>query len=288
MCCSNVVFERGVRAYEEYLNHVTHTVVGTQVPNTWHTTMLAEIGENKEGPLPWVERDYTPTSTAKDWERGKMDLLVKVYPDGLATNWLLGRKVRDDVFFSKPIRTMNVPSLVTNDARQAGFYPDSVLLLLAGTGIVSLPQILHHRDPIRKLGLSTPKHYQLHVPIDLIASFREDDALYINEIAEHCRRDELRNCTLLLTNKKSSQAPPFKKIKIETPNALMKDLKNVCILIYCIFVSKRISITHTHSNTGTCLEATIESRTCVKIRESYAQTMSYRDQWSEQFQLCMS
>ena len=67
-----------------------------------------------------------------------------------------------------------------------------------------------------------------------------------------------------------------------------KDLKNVCILIYCIFVSKRISITHTHSNTGTCLEATIESRTCVKIRESYAQTMSYRDQWSEQFQLCMS
>ena len=50
----------------------------------------------------------------------------------------------------------------------------------------------------------------------------------MNEIAEHCRRDELRNCTLLLTNKKSSQAPPFKKIKIETPNALVKDLKNVC------------------------------------------------------------
>ena len=166
------------------------------VPNTWHTTMLAEIGDNKEGPLPWIERDYTPISTAKDWEQGKLNLLIKVYPDGLATNWLLRRKIRDRVFFSKPIRTMNVPSLVTNDARQAGFFPKSVLLLLAGTGIVSLPQILHHRDPIRKLGLSTPKHYQLHVPIDLIASFREDDALYTNEIAEHCRRDELRYCTL--------------------------------------------------------------------------------------------
>ena len=246
--------------------------------------MLAEIGENKEGPLPWIERDYTPTSTAKDWERGKLDLLVKIYPDGLATNWLLGRKVRDDVFFSKPIRTMNVPSLVTNDARQAGFYPDSVLLLLAGTGIVSLPQILHHRDPIRKLGLSTPKHYQLHVPIDLIASFREDDALYVNEIAEHCRRDELRNCTLLLTNKKSSQAPPFKKIKIETPNALVKDLKNVC----GVRARGHVSNLNARSNTGTCLEAKIESRTRIEILESHAQAMSCRDQWSEQFQLCVS
>ena len=55
------------------------------VPNTWHTTMLAEIGDNKEGPLPWIERDYTPISTAKDWEQGKLNLLIKVYPDGLAT-----------------------------------------------------------------------------------------------------------------------------------------------------------------------------------------------------------
>ena len=32
---------------------------------TWHTTLLAEVGEarNTEGPLPWIERDYTPIST---------------------------------------------------------------------------------------------------------------------------------------------------------------------------------------------------------------------------------
>ena len=30
---------------------------------TWHTTLLAEVGANGEGPLPWVERDYTPIST---------------------------------------------------------------------------------------------------------------------------------------------------------------------------------------------------------------------------------
>ena len=37
---------------------------------TWHTTLLAEVGRNEEGPLPWVERDYTPVSGAKEWEQG--------------------------------------------------------------------------------------------------------------------------------------------------------------------------------------------------------------------------
>ena len=57
-------------------------------PITWHTTMLAEVGSNSEGPLPWIERDYTPISSAKEWEIGKCDLLVKVYPEGAATSWL--------------------------------------------------------------------------------------------------------------------------------------------------------------------------------------------------------
>jgi hypothetical protein len=35
------------------------------VPVTWHVTLLAEVGPNAEGPLPWVEREYTPVSSAK-------------------------------------------------------------------------------------------------------------------------------------------------------------------------------------------------------------------------------
>ena len=46
-------------------------------------TLLAEVGPNAEGPLPWVEREYTPVSSAKQWELGKCELLVKVYPGGL-------------------------------------------------------------------------------------------------------------------------------------------------------------------------------------------------------------
>ena len=50
---------------------------------TWHTTMLANVGResNREGPLPWLERDYTPISTAQEWENGKCDILIKIYND---------------------------------------------------------------------------------------------------------------------------------------------------------------------------------------------------------------
>ena len=57
-------------------------------PITWHTTLLAEVGANAEGPLPWVERDYTPISTAKQWEQGRVEILIKIYPGGAATPWL--------------------------------------------------------------------------------------------------------------------------------------------------------------------------------------------------------
>ena len=100
-------------------------------PVTWHVTLLAEVGPNGEGPLPWVERDYTPVSTALEWERGRCELLVKVYPDGAASSWLHraavpGLRVR----LSKPEKTLHVPGLV---AEARGFRPASVLLLLAGS-----------------------------------------------------------------------------------------------------------------------------------------------------------
>lgn len=73
------------------------------------------VGRNEEGPLPWIERDYTPISTAKEWEQGRcrhcdacaciqvhshihtyayvymhgrVDILIKIYNDGAATSWL--------------------------------------------------------------------------------------------------------------------------------------------------------------------------------------------------------
>ena len=162
-------------------------------PVTWHTTMLAEVGANDEGPLPWIERDYTPVSSAKEWETGKCDLLIKVYPDGAATSWLHRTLLEPPptcaprtgalVWLSQPVKTLSIPSLVTGDGT---FTPASVLLLLAGTGVVALPQILQARDPARKLGISLARKAQLAVPMDLVLSCREDDVLMVPELTQWC------------------------------------------------------------------------------------------------------
>ena len=179
-------------------------------PNTWHTTLLAEVGANDEGPLPWIERDYTPISTAKQWEQGKVEILIKIYSDGAATQWCrqwLRTAPPTQVWLSTPVRTLHVPGLVPEGG--GGFQPGSVLLLLAGTGAVALPQVLHHRDPLYKLGMSTSASKQLRVPIDVVLSFRDDDVLCIPQIADLCRDKKagVRHCTLLLTA--ANAAPPI-------------------------------------------------------------------------------
>ena len=106
--------------------------------------------------------------------------------------------------------TLSVPELVTGGGT-TGFRPASVLLLLAGTGVVALPQILHHRDPLYKLGVPTPRWRQLQVPIDAVLSFRQDDVLCVPQIKEFCLDGKvgLRNCTVLITGRNTEQPPAF-------------------------------------------------------------------------------
>jgi ferredoxin-NADP reductase len=207
---------------------------------TWHTTLLAEVGEvsckalpfcctstrivpktvrflavclsfqerNREGPLPWIERDYTPVSSAEDWARGKCDILIKIYPDGLATSWLVQQPAGCQVMLSEPMLTLHVPTLM---AEGRGFQPASVMLILGGTGVVALPQIMHHRDPSNKYisrGYSQPFS---SVPIQLILSCRKDDVLMLREVTAWCqeRRTGLRHCTLFVTDAVApALAPP--------------------------------------------------------------------------------
>jgi len=199
-------------------------------PNTWHTTLLAGVGENDEGPLPWIERDYTPISSATEWEKGKCSILIKIYMDGAATSWLYRLMKEppppnDDqqklyVWLSQPVPTLRVPYLDESPS----FYPKGVLLLLAGTGVVALPQILHHREPVANLGIGTHTRDRLKVPIDLVLSCREDDILMLRQITQWCKEGcdaqkaaplaavtkGLRSCTLLLSSASPHQTlPPF-------------------------------------------------------------------------------
>ena len=87
--------------------------------------------------------------------------------------------VRPKIWLSPPVKTLSVPTLSEDPA--SAFSPASVLLLLAGTGVVALPQILAHRDPHGQLGIATRETDQMRVPIDVVFSSRRDDVLMLPE-----------------------------------------------------------------------------------------------------------
>ena len=192
-----------------------------QWPRTWHTTLLAEVGTkandangvDSQGPLPWVERDYTPISNAHDWEQGRCDILIKIYlePDGIGTSWLHRLSSRHfgaansleapaRVWLSKPMKTMSVPSLSTED-QHINRKHSSVLLLVAGTGIVAVPQVLHHTQPANCFDLA--KQPPIAQPVSVIYSCRNDDALMIPELISWCQASIVTRCTVLLTEPKA-------------------------------------------------------------------------------------
>ena len=84
-----------------------------------------------------------------------------------------------------------------------------MLLLLAGTGYVALPQILHHREPVVNLGIPAPRWRRLLVPIDAVLSFREDDLPCAEQIAGLCADGGLRRATVLLTEASPGGPAPF-------------------------------------------------------------------------------
>ena len=171
---------------------------------TWHTTLLAEIGPNAEGPLPWIERDYTPVSTWVDWEAGTCDILIKVYRTGLATSWLLRQPLGTRLWLSPPRKTLTVPSLVTDTSRfsNAVLAHQSVLLVLAGSGIVAAPQVLHHTDPASCFGTATRKIPPLTSPVSVVFACRRDDVLMASELASWCVAESgarLHRCVLAVS-----------------------------------------------------------------------------------------
>jgi len=184
-------------------------------PKTWHTTLLAEVGQNGEGPLPWIERDYTPISSAKAWESGKVDILIKIYATGLATSWLSKKPVGCKVWLSKPARTLGIPSLAPDIVQAKLTRPASVLLVLAGSGIVVASQVLQHQDPATNLGVNTPG---LLVPVNLIYSCRKDDVCMVADLTAWCRsgltsnglpRGLMRGTLLLTESQAEGSAAPF-------------------------------------------------------------------------------
>ena len=118
---------------------------------------------------------------------------------------------------SRPMRTLSVPSLASDES-QLNRKPNGVLLLVAGTGIVAVPQVLHHTDSstcFRSGGTPPLKNARVRV----VYCCRSDDALMIGELANWCRDEALKHCVVFLTESSPSpdDSPPF-------PNAVGTDV----------------------------------------------------------------
>jgi len=161
--------------------------------STWHVTLSAKAGSEQE-----VERDYTPVSTAKHWESGRCDLLIKVYPDGQATSWLHSLPTGSELFLSPPKPTLRLPSLVP-DGEHAEFRSKSVLIVAGGTGIAPAWQIL---DSFKDSKLTK-------IPVTLIYSCRQDDLLMAEPLANFAKQSRQSRVLLTLTEPSSDVTKPF-------------------------------------------------------------------------------
>ena len=77
-----------------------------------------------------VSRSYTPTSN--DVDKGRIELVVKVYPNGLLTNYLAKLNVGDEVEIRGPKGAM----------KYGRTYAKNILMIAGGTGITPMYQLI--------------------------------------------------------------------------------------------------------------------------------------------------
>ena len=107
------------------------------------------------------------------------------------------------VWLSRPMKTLHVPSLAL-DERYMNRKHASILLLVAGTGVVSVPQVLH---PTRSTTCFGGRGQPITQPVSVVYSCRADDALLVPELASWCQEGSLACCSVLLTAAQAGTAP---------------------------------------------------------------------------------
>jgi ferredoxin-NADP reductase len=179
----------------------------------WHVSMHLAVGE--AGHERYIRRDYTPLSTLEEWVDGSLRLLVKIYEQGAATQWLHSAKVGQSCWFSLPKLTLSVPGFRPASGRRSLFSDGlplgtceapipldfaSVVLIGGGTGITPLYQILRAMTNAEDRELA-------ELPLSLVHSCRCDDTLLVHAIAEGVLHRAATVATITLTNGVSSLVP---------------------------------------------------------------------------------
>jgi len=155
--------------------------------SSWHVTLFAKT--------PDVERDYTPVSTAEEWDKGCCSLLIKIYPGGKATSWLHTLPVGSELLLSPPKPTLVLPC---PPGPKAAFC-QSILLVAGGTGIAPAWQIL---DACRAGDMRNSA-------VTLLYSCRKDDVLMAEPLKQIAEANPKSRLTLTLTEPSYGPEAPF-------------------------------------------------------------------------------
>ena len=170
----------------------------------WHVIALAELLRPMEGPLPLLEREYTPISSAEDWALGRVTLLVRLYPGATVTPWLARlatelpntRAGAGTLLLGNPLSTVPDDDQASNAAAKV---PGPVLIACGGTGITVALQLITCR-----------RHAWSGQPCSVIYSCRSDDVLLLPQLESAAAgRSAATRIRVQCTPAVQGQDPPF-------------------------------------------------------------------------------
>eukprot|EP00927_Polykrikos_kofoidii_P059783 TRINITY_DN54919_c0_g1_i1.p1 TRINITY_DN54919_c0_g1~~TRINITY_DN54919_c0_g1_i1.p1 ORF type:complete len:676 (-),score=124.66 TRINITY_DN54919_c0_g1_i1:50-2017(-) len=138
------------------------------VKDVWHVDILKETDD--------LMRAYTPVSDAADYTRGFLDFMIKVYPDGRMTSWLVTLKVGDTIQISEPCPTADPSMLSTGVFMVAGGSAVTVAIQL-------IKAVFERHENARAYLLLCNSNYVDIIFADKLAAMQER---YPNFSVTHC------------------------------------------------------------------------------------------------------
>eukprot|EP00929_Paragymnodinium_shiwhaense_P079924 TRINITY_DN41669_c0_g1_i1.p1 TRINITY_DN41669_c0_g1~~TRINITY_DN41669_c0_g1_i1.p1 ORF type:complete len:617 (-),score=162.70 TRINITY_DN41669_c0_g1_i1:189-1919(-) len=118
-----------------YLNHNCLRLVFQREKNVavedprydiWHVDLLHACELDDEE----VIRPYTPVSTMSDYLMGRLELMIKVYPNGRMSSHVAGMKVGDSIMVSSPKKSLDV-----------SFVREGVVMVAGGSAVTVALQV---------------------------------------------------------------------------------------------------------------------------------------------------
>ncbi|TKX25742.1 NADH-cytochrome b5 reductase-like protein 1 [Elsinoe australis] len=192
------------------------------LPTGQHIAIRHKFGDGKE-----VFRSYTPTSSNKD--RGRLELSVKIYPDGALTPWLKELNPGDMVDIRGPKGEMKYHK---NLVKEMG-------MIAGGTGITPMFQIVRRicEDPRDDTKISllyankTEKDIMLRDELESLANDHKQFTLYhvLSDPPENWSQGKGRIDKNLIQERLPPPAGDDTKVLICGPDGMMKAMIDACI-----------------------------------------------------------